>query len=385
METHRQTQILHKKKRKSPLRQLVEELVDEDIKKQLKRHNLQLETTINTQIKEKNRKSCNVILDYPFVLNSEIITENKDFLYIDKSILGEKKEKKKRGRPKKDTSIIVVKPPNKRRWRFNSVYENLLRLILAHRALYLHEIQRQFPQIKERSLVRYLNELWKLKWIYKFAKGYYLNPFLGFLLKNTDDFRSILEYVNYKIDLFRLLNYPLRLINNPVDFETKIVWQLKLGSRESGVLNHYPRMGPLFFGFLFVYAKLLNGMELQTFLPINVHSQHAFQNDIPHICIPVDWSLFDIDSSTTYSGETYVHFDNSITLSYHQRKFYFRKGIIKTTELWSGEGNFYLETYDPETIEKLFTLRYKHGLRRKQLFEAMGIKQKSMKWKKRGK
>lgn len=366
------------------LKQIRNTILDQTINKRLTQYNLQLQKDKTSKKLDKNRKSRIIIkLGKPFLESDKVAIDNS--IYHEKAIL-------KRGRPrttfsnksKKGILLGIVEVPNKRqrlRIRKDEVYSDLLKLIFVDNGLYLSEIQRYIPEPK-RSLIRHLNELIKLKWVYKYVKGYYLNPFLQFMIDNSPkEFSSILDYAEYKIDLFKLLNYPLKLIEDPIEFEQKIVWQMNPKNKFQHDLKTEPHMGPIFFGILRIYAKMKDGLEVQTFLPINIHPQHSLKgktdSNLDHFCIPTDWSLFDIQSSKTFSGrETFIHFDNSMTISYHQRAIWFRKPLVKAIAHWSGEGNEYIETLDSETLERLFNLRFGKGLRRLELFKEMGLQYK---------
>ena len=86
-----------------------------------------------------------------------------------------------------------------------------------------------------------------------------------------------------------------------------------------------------------------------------LEKEEGIQN---HYCIPIDWSLFDIQEASTYSGDnpdlegtTYIHFDNSIKILIHPNRTRIRP-YLETVKRWDDGSREYLESDDPKTIER---------------------------------
>lgn len=268
---------------------------------------------------------------------------------------------------------MVAELQNKRQ-RFNSIYAEILKELLKNKRLFFRELGEKFIE-PESSLFEHLAELRRLKWLVKDCKQYFVNPLVEYMIKLSES-DSILEYSNYKIDLFKLLSEPLRYIENPTEFEVKYYPRSQ---------QHRPRLDPLFCGILLIKATMPNGLKIQTILPANKHGQHGLRGtkdeDIYHYCIPIDWNLFDIAESSSYgAGKIFVHFDNSIRISYRRKNFWFSlaKDIQKN---WNSRTDQYLEVLNPNDFEILFTLRFQYGLRRTELFEKLELRFKPMNWK----
>lgn len=152
----------------------------------------------------------------------------------------------------------------------------------------------------------------------------------------------ILEYANYKLDLHKLLAYPLRLIENPVDFKCKFFGQDDLKM--------------LFNGVRVISATMPDGLEVGTILPVNLHAQFLQNRNtpkkiiIPHYYIPVEWGLFNIQECVYYSGfdeglnqRCFIHFDNSISVYYEPkgsvRWWWNKQSYERVVKRWSGKSN----------------------------------------------
>ncbi len=319
--------------------------------------------SINPITNKKIHKVQHLKLDSPFIIDNP---QNRD-LFIRKVV----KTSVKRGRPRKDIELLTVAELQNTRTRYNSIYGEILKELLMNKRLFFSELHQQFIE-PESSLFEHLKELRRLKWLIKDCKQYLVNPLVEYMMKLTKSY-SILEYSNYKIDLFKLLNEPLKHIDNPTEFKVKYYPRDR---------QQTPRLDPLFCGILYIRAKMKDGLELQTVLPVNRHAQHALkgakQEDIYHYCIPVNWELFDIAESSMYKGNRIlIHFDNSIRISYRRKGFWF--SLAKDIERnWNSKSDQYLEVNNPNDFEILFTLRFQYGVRRTELFEKLGLKPKSM-------
>jgi len=356
-------------------------------KKRVKYHNSKLASKQyeNKQDKpEVKTKSINIFLREPFILNEGKEAQNKLFLH--RNMVFESRHPQKSKRPI-CTQKCKIREGRKRVTR-NMVYQAILLAIIPHRWLYLNELSSEIKEPR-RTLIYHLNELIRTKWLIK-VKGqkYMLNPLLQFLIENDFSSSYILDYACYKIDLFRLLCYPLRTIKNPVEFEAKVYWQKNPdGSRTEEVLPNNPKLWSVFHGILYIRAKMENGLEVQTFLPINAHYDYLKTRRMkkrvvnPHFCVPCDWRLFNVKESTYYSGfseeanrSVKVHFDNSITIMYfpdYMCYWMFKQPYENAVEKWNGSE--FIECTNENTLEKLFTLRFKEGLSRTELFEKMQL------------
>jgi hypothetical protein len=149
-----------------------------------------------------------------------------------------------------------------------------------------------------------------------------------------------------------------------------------------------------------IYAE--NGDVYQTYLPVNFHASPKLdwvngyrvqdRYGFPHHTLPLKWVLFDVLEGRTYSkkgretrrskevGECeYIHFDNSFKILHYVDKaqyLMFNKPFQNALKKWNTNACEYVEVSSFELLEKLFYYRFVENKRRKDLFEALGLKYK---------
>jgi len=278
----------------------------------------------------------------------------------------------------------------RKRIKYNKVYRLIIASIYPFR--WLCSSWMIHVKESERSLRYHISELIRLKWLMRVqGQKIMLNPLLQFLLEHNVVSPKILEFACYKIDFHKLLNYPLTLIKNPIEFRAKVMWQKKPeGVKTTKIIPSTPQLWNIFHGILYITAKMKNGLEVQTFLPINYHydslkTKYMKKRVVnPHYTVPCEWDLFNIKECGYYSGfnknanrRVKVHFDNSITVMFFKNSkgsWFYKEPYQKAIQKWNGSQ--FIECTTPEVLEKLFTLRFKNGLRRTELFKQLGLRVK---------
>jgi hypothetical protein len=283
----------------------------------------------------------------------------------------------------------------KRKVRINPLLTDIVRFIMIHHYVTYPELYKRYSYVNRRSLRRYLNELQRLRWIRRFAKDYHLNPFFLYLLENYKQFFWLMEYATFKIDFFEIFNMPLKSA-------------LLLKVKKIDIKPYPVRRGdfnPIFKGVVLINLVLGDGRKTFTFLPYNLHAQPKIVGrqqkkqiinpcGIHHICLPLSWSIFDVNKSSYYSPKQrrshhkgklnkpleYIHFDNSLTIMHQPKGLFYmqwQKDMhrMETDSLkwWNGRGKEYVEFSSFTTLRRLFKVRFQKGKRCSDIFHAMGL------------
>lgn len=359
---------------KSECKQIKKRQPDKKISKNEK---FGIQRVIPDKYRNNINKCIKIPFNSPFLLSN--IDNNKQF-YMDKTIFREYCGMSGNGKIRE-------------RIRINEKFHFLLFFIQSYRFRWSFEIYEYFHKefgTSERTVRSWLKELRQLGWIIKCRSVYRVNPMLEYILDKHEMY-SILEYAKYKIPFFNLLAYPLKIIAEGEISEFKIRYVKR---------NQRP-LKPIFRGFLLISATLKDETKIQTVLPVNYHwGGWLKQGDkkrkiIPHYTVIVPWENFDIKEATFLSGNydytehqtQVIHFDNSIKLCYipdYGSYLWWKYPFEKAVDEWNGKYEF-IESNSTNMIEKLFMLRFKHGLRRKELFKELGLKVKDFKRKKKRK
>jgi hypothetical protein len=288
----------------------------------------------------------------------------------------------------------------KRKVRINPLLTDIVRFIASHRWVTYPELYDRYSYVNRRSLRRYLNLLQRLRWIRRFAKAYHLNPFF---LKHLEHFPQcwwLIEYATFKIDFFEIFNIPLK---SALLHKVKTV-KIKPYPVREGYFN------PIFKGVVVINLVLEDGRKTFTILPYNVHAQSKIvgrkrnkpvinECGIPHICLPLSWSIFDV-KKPSYYGPTrrrshhkghfnkpleYIHFDNSLTimhqpkgLSYIQWQRDMHRMEEDSLKWWNGRDKEYVEFCSFDTLRHLFRARFLKGKRGPDIFHAVGLTHKKL-------
>ena len=273
----------------------------------------------------------------------------------------------------------------KRKVRINPLLTDIVRFITIHQYVTYPELYKRYSYVNRRTLRRYLNELQRLRWIRRFAKAYHINPFFLNLLDHDKQFWWLMEYTPFKIDFFEIFNIPL-----------KSALEHKIRAIE---ISHYKiRKGyfnPIFDGVVCIKLEMEVGQQVQTILPYNLHGQHAYgKNYIPHYCIPLSWSLFDIEKASYYGSTCkrshharafnkpaeFIHFDDSISIMFQPKGLTYmlwEKEMHKmekdSLKWWNGKGKEYVEFCSFDTLQRLFETRFVEGKGRLDLFRRLGL------------
>jgi hypothetical protein len=283
----------------------------------------------------------------------------------------------------------------KRKVRINPLLTDIVRFIMIHHYVTYPELYKRYSYVNRRSLRRYLNELQRLRWIRRFAKDYHVNPFFLYLLENYKQFFWLMEYATFKIDFFEIFNMPLK---SALPDKVKTV-DIKPYPVCRGDFN------PIFKGVVLINLVLEDGRKTFTFLPYNLHAQPKIvgrqkkkpvinAHGIHHICLPLSWSIFDIEKPSYYGSKRkrshhkrtlnkplkYIHFDNSISIMHQPKRsthMLWEKEIHKmekdSLKWWNDKGKEYVEFCSFDTLDGLFKTRFVAGKRRSDLFNAMGL------------
>jgi hypothetical protein len=155
---------------------------------------------------------------------------------------------------------------------------------------------------------------------------------------------------------------------------------------------------------------LEDGRKTFTILPYNVHAQSKIvgrqrnkplvnECGIPHICLPLLWSIFDVKKPSYYGPNRkrshhkgtlnkpleYIHFDNSLTIMHQPKGLFYmqsQKDMHRMEEdslkLWNGRGKEYVEFCSFNTLKRLFKVRFVKGKRGPDIFHAMGLTYKKL-------
>lgn len=288
----------------------------------------------------------------------------------------------------------------KRKVRINPLLTDIIRFIMIYHYVTYHELYNRYSYVNRRSLRRYLNELQRLRWIRRFAKAYHLNPFFLNLLENYSQLSWLMEYATFKIDFFEIFNMPLK---RALSHKIKTI-EIKPYHVGRGYFN------PIFKGVVLINLVLEDGRKTFTFLPYSLHAQSKIvgreQNKpvvnvcgIQHICLPLSWSIFDIEKPSYYGSNRkrshhkgtlnkpleYIHFDNSLSIM-HQPKgltnMQWEKEMHKmerdSLKWWNGKGKEYVEFCSFDTLQRLFETRFVEGKRRLDLFRRLGLTYKKL-------
>jgi len=262
-----------------------------------------------------------------------------------------------------------------------------------------------FKNVSIYTLNRNLQTLVNLKWIIRRGRGirtdYYINPFLVVIWDNDkDSCYSLLQYTIFKIDFFNLLNLPLL---NIVKSGRKII-DVKIEFTE--LHGHALWVRAFLNGILSVTFTFEDRTRNEVYYPVNLHAQPKIEwtikngkkvrstnpYGIKHYCIPMLWELFDIQEAKMFSktrrqsrydknlGEMeFIHFDNSFKIFHYpdtQRYLMFTKPFDIALKKWNNKNCQYIEFCNFKTLQKLLTHRFVDGKRRKDLFDALGLKYK---------
>jgi hypothetical protein len=228
------------------------------------------------------------------------------------------------------------------------------------------------------------------------------NPFLEILTEiiGSDAYLRLGQYARIMVDFFDLLNVPLL---NAVKSGQKIV------DTKVEFLKYQPSrcfVKAFFEGLVYVKLTTETGQCFETYLPVNKHAAAKIKgydrarkeriidrHGFPHHTIPLKWSLFDIVESCEYAKKRrqsrwdknpteciYIHFDNSFKILHYvdyTQYLVFKKPFEKLLEkVWSKKVQScqYVEVSDFETLQRLFTLRFVEGKRRRELFDSLELK-----------
>jgi hypothetical protein len=168
-------------------------------------------------------------------------------------------------------------------------------------------------------------------------------------------------------------------------------------------ISHYKikrgDFNPIFDGVVCIKLEMEAGQQVQTILPYNLHGQHAYgKNYIPHYCIPLSWSLFDIEKASYYGSTRkrihhvrafnkpaeFIHFDNSISIMFQPKGLTYmlwEKEIHKmekdSLKWWNGSKE-YVEFCSFDTLQRLFEARFLNGKRGHDIFHALGLTRKKL-------
>lgn len=283
------------------------------------------------------------------------------------------------------------------------VLPEIVRWITFCKELSFNSLELHFKDnVSKHQLKKAVQLLVNLKWLLRSGKGdltvYYPNPFISAQYDQNPQWLELAEYARLKIDFFNLLNLPLinLLRSNQRIVKTKIEFhKFKLGS-------HALWIRAFFEGFVNIELHAENGDVYQTLLPVNLHASPKIewkdgkrtQNryGFPHHTLPLSWSLFDITEGQQYTKARrtsrwqkelenleYIHFDTSFKILHYvdnQQKLAFKKPFKYALMKWNNDQCEYVEVGDFKTLEKLFYYRFVENKRRKELFEALGLKYK---------
>lgn len=288
----------------------------------------------------------------------------------------------------------------KRKVRINQVLTDIVFFITTRHFVGYPELYKRYSYVNRRSLRRYLNELQRLRWIRRFAKAYHINPFFLNLLDYYPQLWLLMVYATFKIDFFEIFDMPLK---SALSHKIKTV-----------EIEHYPvREGyfnPIFKGVVVINLVLEDGRKTFTLLPYNVHAQSKIVGrqgnkpvvnacGIQHICLPLSWSIFDIEKPSYYGSNRkrshhlgtlnkpleYIHFDNSLSIMHHPKGLTYmlwEKEIHKMEKdsliWWNGKGKEYVEFCSFDTLKRLFETRFVKGKRGLDLFHAVGLSRKPL-------
>jgi hypothetical protein len=176
------------------------------------------------------------------------------------------------------------------------------------------------------------------------------------------------------------------------------------------ILGLLPFFGVIFTSFIFkglvrISLILEDRRKTITYLPYNVHAQSKIvgrqrnkpvvnECGIPHICLPLSWSIFDVNKPSYY-GPTrkrshrkgnlnkpleFVRFDNSLTIMHQPKGLLYMQWLkdmhrMETDSLkwWNGKGKEYVEFCSFDTLKRLFRVRFVKRKRGPDIFDAMGL------------
>lgn len=277
----------------------------------------------------------------------------------------------------------------------NQVLTDIVLFTKIHHYVTYPELYKRYSYVKRRTLRLYLNELQRLRWIRRFAKAYHINPFLLEILDHFPHLWLLMMYATFKIDFFEIFNIPLK---SALSQKIKTI-----------KMKHYPvkegPFTPIFKGVVVINLVLEDGRKTFTILPYNIHAQSKIvgrqrnkpvvnECGIPHICLPLSWSIFDVKKPSYYGPKRkrshhkgnrnkpleYIHFDNSLTimhqpkgLTYMMRELEMHKMEEDSLKWWNGKGKEYVEFSSFNTLKRLFRVRFVKGKRDSDIFQAMGL------------
>lgn len=170
--------------------------------------------------------------------------------------------------------------------------------------------------IDMRTAQRYTRKLCQLRWLAR--NGWYLyyipNPFLRCMLYPKKLEKIISKFVPLQVDLLKLFAYPLQLALKDEISSVEVIWsQVEPNWGKS----YFPKN----FSFRRPFYPYWNGIiqikaegKKQTYysiLPYNIH----WNGRNCHICLPIPFSFYGVESAMYSKGKATIHFDNSVIVS----------------------------------------------------------------------